>query len=157
MTAIFEPQWLVPLFAAFWFGGAAIMARLAGWAKLAAAFPASAPPTGESFRFVTAIVGSRHFPIKYRNCCHLVVADRGIYLSLMFPFKFQSPAFFVPWSAVENVVEAQQLSNRAVTLHFQGQLAQVTLRGPLGQLMLAAYNEATAENVASAGTQPGPT
>lgn len=144
MTEIFEPQWLVPLFAAFWFGGAAIMARLAGWAKLAAAFPANAQPTGESFRFVTAIVGSRHFPIKYRNCCHLVVAERGIYLSLMFPFKFQSPAFFVPWAAVENVVEAQQLSNRVVTLSFKGQSAQVTLQGPLGQLVLAAYNEARA-------------
>ena len=31
----------------------------------------------------------------------LVVAERGTYLSLMFLFKFQSPAFLCPWSAVE--------------------------------------------------------
>ena len=155
MPANFEPQWLLLIFAAFWFGGAAIMARMAGWAKLAAAFPASAQPTqpiGESFRFVTAVLGSGDFPIKYRNCCHLVIAERGIYLSLMFPFKFQSPAFFAPWSAIEKVYEAQQLSNRAVTLSFQGQTAQVTLRGPLGQVVLAAYNEAAAANVVNSAT-----
>jgi hypothetical protein len=148
MALTFEAPWFAALLAAFWFGGAAVLARLAGWAALAKAFPATSRPAGDSYRFVSASLGSKNFPIKYRNCLHLIVAQSGLYLSLMFPFKFQSPAFFVPWSGIETMLEEQLFSTRVVHVQFRGPSARLSFRGPLGQLVHAAYQHAVGENVA---------
>ena len=140
---IFEPQWFVPLFAVAWFGSAAVMARIAGWSGLARLFPAPPRVTGETLRFVSVSLGSPQFPIRYRNCVRLVVGEAGLQVSLMFPFRFASPAFFAPWSDVEAADEQQLLSTRTVTLRFRGNGSHLTLRGPIGQLVLDAWRQGT--------------
>ena len=138
LLTLAQPQWAVPLFLALWLVASALLARMAGWRSLARQFAAADPPSGESFRFVSASLGSVHWPIRYRHCLRVVVAEKGLYTALMFPFNFQSPALFLPWTAVESVSEKQLFSDRAVSLHLAGHWPVVTLFGPVGQLARAA-------------------
>jgi hypothetical protein len=142
-----EPMALLAAFAAFWFGGAALMARLAGWHALSALYPAPARFHGEELPFCTATLGSTSFPITYRRCVRVFLSPQGIGLRLMFPFRFHSPPFFVPWSAVRSCTERQLFSTRKVTFTFAATNRQLTFAGPLGQVARSRYN-AVAANAA---------
>ncbi len=134
-----HPIGLLAALALLWFGGAAFLARAAGWAGLALRFPAgSALPEGTALRFTTGTLGSPSWPIRYRNCLKVVIGDQGIHVSLMFPFRFRSPAFLVPWDQIESVHEKQHFTNRTVTFRFRGQTAALALPGPAGQAAKAA-------------------
>lgn len=43
-------------------------------------------------------MGRAHFPINYTNCLLLTINDKGLNLSILFPFRFLSPPLFIPWS-----------------------------------------------------------
>lgn len=139
MPPILEPQWLVLLFVGICLAGIAVMARIAGWSSLAVSLRAHSVPAGESLRFVTGSLGSESFPIKYKNCLRLVLNGEGFYLSLMRPFKFASPALFVPWSEVESCAVEQAFSTQTVTFKFRGQWASLKLRGTAGQVAREAH------------------
>ena len=146
LSVLTQPQWAGLLFLAFWFLGVALIARIAGWSSLAQQFPASEVPAGQVFRFVSGSLGSVGWPIKYRNCLRVVVGSMGLYLSLMFPFKFRSPALLLPWHSIESAQEKQSFSTRTVTFRFQGQWSALSLPGPVGQLAKAAYEKALSQN-----------
>lgn len=129
------------LLAAFW-GSAALMARIAGWHRLAARFPVPAQVAGERHRFVSAAIGRPVFPVRYRGCVRLVVAGNGLLVTLMPPLRFGAPAFFVPWPDVERVEERQRLGVATVTLHLRDEPARLTLRGAIAQRVLAAWRAA---------------
>lgn len=126
-------------FAIFWFGGAAIMSRIAGWHALSALYPAPLRFAGEEFRFCTAALGTAGFPLTYRRCLRVAVNDDGIGLCLMFPFRFYSPPFFVPWRSVSGCTEKQGIIIRKVTLTFAGTDRQVTFAGRLGAAVSERY------------------
>lgn len=138
-TPPFDPVTLLLAFACFWFGGAAVMSRIAGWHALSALYPAPLRTSGDELRFSTVTLGSAIFPITYRRCVRLVLTDQGLGLCLMVPFRFHSPPFLVPWSSVTACTEKQTFMNRTVTLSFAGTDRQVSLAGPLGQLVKAKY------------------
>ena len=115
------------------------MARVAGWSSLALTLRAQGVPAGESLRFVTGSLGSLDFPIKYKNCLRLILNSEGFYLSLMFPFKFASPALFVPWGQVESCTVEQVLSTQIVVFRFCGQWSVLKLRSVAGQLAREAH------------------
>jgi hypothetical protein len=142
LLTLAQPQWFVPLFIVFWLFVSAVFSRVAGWRSLGRQFAASAAPGGQGFRFVSGSVGSVHWPVRYRNCLHVVVGEAGLYARPMFPFGFQSPALLLPWAAVESMSEKQSFTNRAVTFRFRGHWPVVTLLGPVGQLAKAAYEGA---------------
>ena len=77
--------------------------------------------------------------MKYSRCLHLVVNDAGFYLALMFPFKFHSPAVFVPWSGIEAVQEKQLFASKSFTFCFCGLWPRLTLTGPIGEFVKAAH------------------
>lgn len=145
-----EPHWLALLFIAACLAGVALLARVAGWPSLAMAFRAEGVPAGESLRFVTGSLGSLDFPIKYKHCLHLVLNGEGLYVALMFPFKFASTALFVPWGQVESCTVAQIVSTQAVTFRFCHQWSGLELRGVAGQLSREAYRKYIAFDGASA-------
>ena len=150
MPSFLEPQWLVPLFVAGCFAGVALMARVAGWSSLAVTFRAQGLPAGESLRFVTGWLGSLAFPIKYKNCLRLALNSEGFYLSLMFPFKFASPALFVPWGQVESCAVERVFSSQIVVFRFRGQWSGLKLRGIAGQLAYEAHQRYSESQAASA-------
>jgi len=139
MSSFLEPHWLALLFVAALVAGAALLARVAGWPRLAIALRARAVPPGQSLRFVTGSLGSTTFPVKYRNCLHLVVNEEGFYIALMFPFKFASPALFVPWAQVETCSVEQSFSTQIVVFKLRGQWSGLKLRGVAGQLAREAH------------------
>jgi hypothetical protein len=146
LSVLAQPQWAVLFLVAFWFIGAALMARVAGWSSLAQQFAASEIPIGQSFRFVSGSLGSAHWPIKYRNCLRIVVGNTGLYVSVMFPFKFRSPALLLPWHDIESIQEKQSFSTRTVIFRIRGQWSAVSLPGPVGQLAKTAYEKALSQN-----------
>lgn len=154
LTTVAQPQWALPLLLGLWLGASVVYARIAGWVSLARDFPAGGPPAGESFRFVTGSLGSPNWPIRYRRCLRVVINREGLYLALMVPFNFGSRALWLPWRSVASLTEKQSMSNRTVTLAFAGQWAVVSLPGPVGQLVKAAWAEAnpaaTGDTVAEA-------
>ncbi len=126
-------------FVLFWFGGAAVMSRMAGWHALSARYPAPVRFTGQEFRFCTAALGSGSFPLTYRRCVRVALNDDGIGLRLMFPFRFYSPPFFVPWTSVVACTEKQVLLMNKVTLSFADTDRQVTFGGRMAQVVKAVY------------------
>jgi len=141
------PTWLrelmlLALLATAVWGSAALMARIAGWHRLAARYPAPARVEGRGHRFVSAAIGSPTFPVHYRGCVRLVVGEAGLFVSLMALLRFGTPAFFVPWHEVESVEERQRLGLARATFHFRGERACLTLRGPLAQQVHAACRAA---------------
>ena len=134
MPTSLEPQWLIVLFVATCLVAIAVMALMAGWSSLAVRLRAQGVPAGESLRFVTGSLGSVSFPVKYKNCLRLVFNAEGFYLSLMYPFKFASPAVFVPWSEVESCAVEQVFSTQIVSFRFRGQWPGLKLRGAAGQV-----------------------
>ena len=139
MPTVLEPQWLFLLFVVTCLAGVVVLARIAGWSSLAVRLRARSAPPGESLRFVTGSLGSLNFPIKYKNCLRLVLNDEGFYLSLMYPFKFASPALFVPWAQVESCAVEQVFSTQIVVFRFRGQWSGLKLRGVAGQLSREAH------------------
>jgi hypothetical protein len=152
MLTNLEPHWLVLLFVVTCLAGVAILARIAGWSSLAVKLRAHGVSAGESLRFVTGSLGSLTFPIKYKNCLRLVLNGEGFYLSLMVPFKFASPALFVPWAQVESCAVEQVFSTQVVVFRFRGQWAGLKLRGVAGQLAREAHQRYLASQ--GAGERP---
>ncbi len=150
MPTLSEPQWLVPLFIAACFVAVALLARVAGWPSLATTLRAPGVPAGQSLRFVTGWLGSASFPIKYKNCLRVVLNDEGFYLSIMQPFKFASPALFVPWGQVASCTVEQAFSTQIVIFRFRGQWSRLKLRGVAGQLTREAHERYLASQGASA-------
>ena len=139
MPAVLEPPWLLLLFIVTCLAGVMLLARIAGWSSLAVKLRARGVPDGESLRFVTGSLGALNFPIKYKNCLRLVINEEGFYLSLMYPFKFASPALFVPWALVESCAMEQVFSTQIASFRLRGQWSGMKLRGVAGQLSREAY------------------
>ena len=139
-----KPQWFMPLFVALWLAVYAVLARAGGWRSLGRQFAASAAPQGQSFRFTSGSFGSVHWPVRYRNCLHVVVSEAGLYVAVMFPFSFQSPALLLPWSAVDSVSEKQSFTDRRVTFRWRNCWSVIVLSGTVGQLAKAAYERSSA-------------
>ena len=139
-----EPIVLALVFPCFWFGGAAIMSRMAGWHELSSLYPAPLRLKGDEFRFCTASIGSASFPITYRRCLRVFLTEDGLGMRLMFPFRFYSPPFVAPWASVSSCTEKQAFNTKKVTFTFAGTGRQVTFAGPLGQALKARYQAASA-------------
>src|SRR6185369_15574537 len=104
-----QPQWLPFTFVVMWAVITGLLAHLSGWAGLSSYFRATAPPSGERFRFVSGSMGLRSFPVSYGGCLFLDVNADGFRLSILFPPRFQSPPLFVPCPQVAPVTEKQLL------------------------------------------------
>src|SRR6266478_174698 len=86
---------LVPV---MWFGIISLLAKLSGWEKLAAAYRAQRPPSGQRFVLEWAKVGA----VYYRNCLTIYRSPEGIYLSIWPIFRFRQPPLFIPWGELRN-------------------------------------------------------
>ena len=124
-----ESKWLLPVFAALGFGGTGLLARLSGWATLAERFRSDAPVDGTRFRFASGSLGRGWFPVSYGSCLFVTVNSMGLRLSLFLLFRFSSPPLFVPWTAVESIVQKRILFIRFTTLVLHGTWPRVTLQG----------------------------
>lgn len=143
MTTI-PTEALLLVFAAFWFGGAATLSRLAGWHTISALYPAPTRLAAEEFRSCSVRIGRPAFPIHYRRCVRVLLPADGLGLCLMLPFRFHSPPFVVPWTQVASCTEQQTMATRKVTFGLAGTDRVLTFDGPLGQELKVRYETARA-------------
>lgn len=85
------------VFPAFWYFVIWNISKMSGWQKLAEAFPARTPPSGQKFA-TSGTVGRA----KYNGCLYVFVSHDGLFLSVMFLFSPGHKPLFVPWSAIHN-------------------------------------------------------
>ena len=139
MPFYMEPQWFLPLFVIMWFSICALLSRISGWSSLAKHHYATQPESGERFRFVSGSIGVKFLPVSYSSCLFFVVNNKGIHLSLLFLFRFQSPPLFIPWSQVESVEEKRFLFFRYTVIRVRNQWPILSVRGRVGESIMQAY------------------
>jgi hypothetical protein len=83
-------------FAGLWLFVVNGLALMGGWRGLALAYRAIDPPRGESFSFCSAQLGT----VNYKGCLRFVVEPKGLFISVLFPFRPGHPPLCIPWSDV---------------------------------------------------------
>jgi hypothetical protein len=136
-----EPRWILPLFALGWLFVTGLLARLSGWANLAERYAAEKSGRGDRFRFVSGSMGTRVLPVSYSNCLFVTVDAQGVYLSILFPFRFMSPPLYFPWASLEEVTSGRFLLMQAVRIRVKDHWPHITVNGKAGQAVLRAYQE----------------
>jgi len=96
-----------------------LFARLGGWGRLVARFPASAEPPGRLLRGQTIKAGS----VRYRRCVAVGLGPEGMMLQVQLPAH---PPVWIPWSELHSRRDARLYWYKAV-----GLLAGRTDRVPL--------------------------
>lgn len=130
-----------------WFGITALLSLTGGWPSLATHFRATQPANGDLFRFVSGSMGAKRFPVSYGGCLFVAVNSIGFHLSIFFPFRFQTPPLFIPWSQVESVEQKRFLFIRRTVIRVRGQWPIISIRGRAGQSIEEAYAVASSKNV----------
>jgi hypothetical protein len=87
------PVAIVALFAVI----LATISRLGGWHQLAENYPAQTMPRGRQFGMQS--VQLRRWA-GYNNCVHFAADESGLWLWCMWPFTFQHPQLYFPWSEI---------------------------------------------------------
>jgi len=73
---------------------------LGGWREIARQFPARRQTASRSFSLQNGCVGE----FSYKACLSVHTSVEGISVGILFPFRLGHPPFFIPWSAIHNVV-----------------------------------------------------
>jgi hypothetical protein len=133
VPAFLQPPWFFLYFGLLWFGVSGVLAYWSGWATLAERFRSDDSVEGDRFRFVSGSMGRRWIPVSYGNCLFVTVTPTGLRLSLFLPFRFLSPPLFLPWSAVESVIQKRILLMGVMTLALKEVWPRIALRGAAGK------------------------
>jgi hypothetical protein len=89
-------QVLLPAFPILWLCMCKVLSVLSGWSTLAEWYRAGDSPAGMTkWQWQSATLGSW---ANYNNCLTFSANQNGLGLSVMFLFRFGSPAFFIPWT-----------------------------------------------------------
>ena len=130
--------WFMAFFAVLWFGVTGLLAVCSGWTSFAKQWRAHEIPSGERFRMRSGSIGMRFLPVGYGNCLTVTVSDRGLGLSLLFPFRFLSPPLFIPWSQISCVKEGRFLFLRHVVIQPVNHWSRIKLYGAVAENVLEA-------------------
>ena len=137
-----DSPWFLPFFLVMWLAITGLLAQVSGWASLATRFRRQLPVEGKTFRFASASMGLRWFPVSYGACLRFVVGPIGMRVSIWLPFRLLSPPLFFPWSQVESVVERRFLFMRSVVVRFVGHWSQMRVSGRVAKSILEAHVQA---------------
>lgn len=103
MPKPFEIWLIIPiaLVGSLAFGAALLVmiSRMGGWHRLAERFATNEPPAGQRFFMQSASFGNA----SYSYCLMIYVSEQGLYLSLMWPFRFGHPPLLIPWREIQEV------------------------------------------------------
>ena len=84
-------------FAALWCGICYLLAVIGGWSSLANFYHLNEPFDGQKWHFRSAQF--RYFA-NYNNALTLGASERGLYMAVLFLFRFGHPPLLVPWQHV---------------------------------------------------------
>jgi len=118
-----------------------LIARLSGWHALAERYPSDERIEGELFRFASMSVGPKWFPSHYGGCLFVRLADDGVRLSILFPFRMGHPPLFIPWHAVEDCRQERFWFATYTTVQLVEPKMPMTFSGKLGRALLDAWSK----------------
>jgi hypothetical protein len=128
------PIWLIfvlfpVFFATIWLGVTGLLSVIGGWRDIAAVYPGTGSETvAHRFSFASGSLGRGPLPVSYKSCLNVGVADWGIALSVLLPFRFLHAPIAIPWSAVERCEDSSFGWWRGVAIWLEsGQ--RIVLRG----------------------------
>lgn len=93
MLSVLVPMAIVAMFAVI----LATISRLGGWQRLAEIYSAQTMPRGRQFSMQS--VQLRRWA-GYNHCIHFAADESGLWMGCMWPFSFQHPQLYFPWSDV---------------------------------------------------------
>ena len=80
-------------FPLFWIFISIFLSRL-GWSSYSSKYGVSKKTKGVTYPMRSGTFGL----VNYRNCLNLTITDKGLYTSVLFPFRIGHKPFIVPWS-----------------------------------------------------------
>jgi len=92
-----RPEVAVFLAVAVWVAILNVLARIGGWATLAERYPAAGAFDGDRWWFQNAQLRWR---VNYGGVLTVGASPRGLYLSVLLPFRIAHPPLFIPWTDI---------------------------------------------------------
>lgn len=92
-----RPELAVFLAVAVWVAILNVLARVGGWATLAEVYPAAGLFEGDRWWFQSAQLRWR---VNYGGVLTVGANPRGLYLSVLLPFRIGHPPLFIPWTDI---------------------------------------------------------
>jgi hypothetical protein len=127
-----DPIWFVPFpFVVAWFVIVALMSIASGWHRLSRIYPARSWLPTETFRSATMALGSRYFPVSYKNCLTVQIGAEGIGFSVWLPFRILHPPLFIPWSSIAECKEEKSWFITARVLYITDSKTRFIFRGKI--------------------------
>ncbi|NTV98620.1 MAG: hypothetical protein HGA70_05605 [Chlorobiaceae bacterium] len=127
-------------FPALWIGVSAILSLAGGWSLLAERFTAKQQDPGKEFRFASALLKKQGmFPVTYRGSLFITIGESGVRLSVLFLFRFNSPALFIPWTEIESVTEQRHLFGSYGVIDIRNCPVKILLPGNSGKYLMEIY------------------
>lgn len=83
-----------------WVAMFSAISRVGGWATLAGQYSCHETFTGPRWSFQQ---GQMRWMVGYNHCLNIGADPRGLYLSILFPFRIGHPPLFVPWRDISYV------------------------------------------------------
>ncbi|NDQ57712.1 MAG: hypothetical protein GZ088_11630 [Acidipila sp.] len=74
-----------------------LISFLSGWHELAGEYPLSGTFHGQRWRFRSA---NMRWGTRYGNCLTFGADQTGLFVSVVFPFRFGHPPLSIPWSEI---------------------------------------------------------
>lgn len=91
------PLVLIPGFVAMWFLVCTLVSWIGGWTALSRTYRTRTPFVGEKW---TWLRGQMRWGTHYNNVLTLGVNSQGLYLAILFLYRFRHPPLLVPWSEI---------------------------------------------------------
>lgn len=127
------------LFILAWLAVGALLSWIGGWHALASAFPDPGRVEGRRFRLVSGFVGRGLRSARYRSVLAIVVGERGLRVSILLPFRFMHPPFFVPWTEIASVDRESRLLESRIQVRLRRHWSGLMLAGAAGEAVLDAW------------------
>jgi len=84
-----------------------------GWRVLAQRYQTSEPPPQDLHSFQSGRVGL----VVFKSVLNVGTSDRGLYLSVFFPFSLAHPPLLIPWSEISRVEEVHNFLQDSYRLY----------------------------------------
>lgn len=81
------------VFPIFWMLVVGLISLLSGWQRLAQRYRATLPPSGQKWTWQYGMIGWAG----YRGVLNLTANDAGLFMEVMWLFRFGHPPLFIPW------------------------------------------------------------
>ena len=136
-----DSEWFFPAFAVMWLVICGALSLMGGWHELAERFESSEAVEGERFRFRSAAIGWRAFPVRYGGCLFAAVGPQAFSLSIFFPFRFLHPPLVIPWSEVERCEPTRIWFMKYVAVYVKDFGRCLMFNGTLGNKLLSTWTQ----------------